>query len=361
MALDPRIQRLSAIVDEYRAKAAKDLPRWSADTLRVAQSFEDDLLRIVFGAQGKLTGELVRAIRVAIDAAFRRARFQAYVISLRPVLEMLETGSERQAAISEDMGVEVPEAEVLTDAMDTLREELADKPKVVVESVMVEEEGVTDLIFRRETQDRGERVYQQTQRLLAESQILRVAEPYREIWANSFTDNWQRVGERTAEIFARAEREGLTVEQVQEQILATGIQDLRVRARVRNGEVVEGDFVIRGHMSPEAWAHGFVRARFTELTTREAIRQAIAAGLRHFANLGVLDDRQSDECYLACQLGAITLEEWLASEEGPPPRHVLHCRCGFIGVVDAAQSWRWKQPNPFVEARLERRRLREAA
>jgi hypothetical protein len=99
-----------------------------------------------------------------------------------------------------------------------------------------------------------------------------------------------------------------------------------------------GGLDIVGEMAPEDWARGFTRAKMTEMAVAAGTRSATEAGITRFINIGVPDDRQSDECAAASSQEPMTLEEWDAFSEGPPPRHVFNCRCDLGGVPEFAQE-----------------------
>ena len=123
-----------------------------------------------------------------------------------------------------------------------------------------------------------------------------------------------------------------------------GIEDQLVKSALRRDTWVEtaraltddlGNLQISGRMGAEDFAHGFTRATFTRIANDASTAAAQEAGLDLFFNLGVPDDRQSDECAEADTLGSITLDEWDATDVGQPPRHVLNCRCVLIADVSA--------------------------
>jgi len=99
-------------------------------------------------------------------------------------------------------------------------------------------------------------------------------------------------------------------------------------------QTITGDLDIRGRVAPDVFARGFTRAKLTEIATDTSIQVARAAGITQYVNVGVPDDRQSDECAEASRQPPMTLEEWAESEWGIPPRHVFNCRCDLAGVPD---------------------------
>lgn len=99
-----------------------------------------------------------------------------------------------------------------------------------------------------------------------------------------------------------------------------------------------GGLDIIGEMAADDWARGFTRAKMTEMAVAAGTRSAIEAGITRFINIGVPDDRQSEECEHASAQEPMTLEEWGASSEGPPPRHVFNCRCDLGGVPEFAEE-----------------------
>jgi len=94
-----------------------------------------------------------------------------------------------------------------------------------------------------------------------------------------------------------------------------------------------GELKIAGRMNADDFARGFTRAKLTEIANEASVRGAIEAGLTLFVNQGVPDDRQSEQCAAASEYPAMSMRDWNASPEAPPPRHVLNCRCLLMAVV----------------------------
>jgi hypothetical protein len=84
-------------------------------------------------------------------------------------------------------------------------------------------------------------------------------------------------------------------------------------------------------MAPEHFARMYTRTMMTQVANNASTRTATAAGIDKFANLGVSDERQATICRGATAAGAMTLEEWDASEYGRAPRHP-NCRCLLAAV-----------------------------
>ena len=99
-----------------------------------------------------------------------------------------------------------------------------------------------------------------------------------------------------------------------------------------------GQIGLEGRQSAETFARGFTRAKLTEIANKTSTRVAMEAGITHFVNAGVPDDRQSEECAEATAEEAMTVDDWNAYRHGPPPRHVFNCRCLLMGVVSEVQE-----------------------
>lgn len=84
-------------------------------------------------------------------------------------------------------------------------------------------------------------------------------------------------------------------------------------------------------MDVEARARMIIRTESTRFDTAVSVGIAEDSGLTHFVNAGIGDTRQSDVCERASKMRPMTIEEWAASDVGPPPRHP-NCRCVLIGV-----------------------------
>lgn len=134
-------------------------------------------------------------------------------------------------------------------------------------------------------------------------------------WAGEWDDRWAEITRGLQTSFIEA--------------AANGDSWLKLAERVTDDI---GGLGINGQQNADAFARGFTRAKLTEIANAASTRSASMAGITKFVNIGVPDDRQSDECAAASQYEAMTIEEWQASGEGPPPRHVLNCRCLLSGV-----------------------------
>lgn len=76
---------------------------------------------------------------------------------------------------------------------------------------------------------------------------------------------------------------------------------------------------------PERFSNLLARMMVAELDNLTAHAMGDEAGLELYVNLGVPDEGQTEECYEACNAGAMTLEEWEMGL-GLAPRHE-GCRC----------------------------------
>lgn len=160
--------------------------------------------------------------------------------------------------------------------------------------------------------------------------------------AGAFQRVYAPVLRKAQEVFAAAAEEGLGPLEI-----AKRIPEL--------GTLADAQGVpLRGRINPEAFGRAVTRTAFNEISNAASVRLGAEAGLDHYINIGVADDRQSDICYAASQRGPRTLQEWSRSKEGAPPRHVLNCRCTLQAVLPSQVSQDWSQPNPDVEARMER-------
>ena len=160
--------------------------------------------------------------------------------------------------------------------------------------------------------------------------------------AGQFASTYEPVLRKTGRVFADA--------------VETGLSPLEIAKRVPElGTLTDATGApLRGRINPEAFGRAVTRTAFNEISNSMALRIGEEAGLTKYVNLGVSDSRQSDVCYRASQAGPRTLKEWANSSEGPPPRHVLNCRCTLQAIPDEIAGEDWTQPNPDVEARMER-------
>lgn len=166
------------------------------------------------------------------------------------------------------------------------------------------------------------------ERAIADKSIVRSSAPYVERWAAQWNDEWTKVARKVQAEFTRG--------------LATGANN----RDIAKGLVSDlGRLEINGKINNEDFAREFIRTSSGEMYQSFGLQIASEAGLDLFVNIGVPDDRQSEECYQACQEGAHTMEWWLASPEGPPKRHVFNCRCFLQAVTETAAEQDWTQPN----------------
>ena len=176
--------------------------------------------------------------------------------------------------------------------------------------------------------------------LLQDGAILRG--PYWQIergrWAREFED-------RAREVTGRVQRD------LTKAIGTTGETTPRdIAASVR--PLIEGS---TGRMDAETWARSFARTNQQQLYGDFAEQLAIDAGIDKFINVGVPDDRQSQECYEASQQPPMTMAEWdgwtASNGKGgrPGSRHVFNCRCIGGAVPPGLEDDDWAQPNPKYE------------
>jgi len=92
--------------------------------------------------------------------------------------------------------------------------------------------------------------------------------------------------------------------------------------------------VIEQKIAPLHRALRVIRTEIGRVDNVTGISFAEAAGFSKFINIGVGDDRQSDECAAATAADPMTLAEWSANL-GIAPRHP-NCRCGMAAVPDDA-------------------------
>ncbi len=79
---------------------------------------------------------------------------------------------------------------------------------------------------------------------------------------------------------------------------------------------------LAGVGNPEHFAFSLARTEMSDLQNRLSVAINQEIGIKKYANVGVADERQSDQCYQACQQKPMTLKEWNAWRYGPPGRHV---------------------------------------
>lgn len=179
------------------------------------------------------------------------------------------------------------------------------------------------------------------ERRIENREILRVTDPYRSLWAEQFSDRYL-----------------LVMREVQRQMTAAAIQSRT------NQQVYEalrgplGTLNLNGHQDPDVWARAFVRTTQHQLYADFSIAASLEAGITHFANMGVPDERQSRECWEASQEPPKTLEEWdgwrASNGKGgrPGERHVFNCRCRPAGIPARFVNDDWSQKNDYWDARV---------
>lgn len=146
---------------------------------------------------------------------------------------------------------------------------------------------------------------------------------YRAAWGEAWDADWTRTVRSLQGTFTRATVQGLDWRKVAPQITDK-----------------LGNLDINGKMDPAVFAEAFARTKITEIMNDSSVAIGAEGEMELFINVGVVDDAQSDECFDACNAGAMTLAEWEASEFGPPPRHVLNCRCTLTPVpFDPKIQW----------------------
>jgi len=158
-------------------------------------------------------------------------------------------------------------------------------------------------------------------------------------YAAAFAEQWEAAFGGTqrglAQVFTRAAYGGL---------------DWRDVSRNITGGM--GDIKVPQGINPATFAEAFARTKVAEIANESALENAQEGGMELFINVGVVDERQSEECYDACNAGAMTLAEWEASDYGVPPRHEFNCRCDLVPVpFDPELKWE----NKTLDERRERR------
>jgi hypothetical protein len=134
-------------------------------------------------------------------------------------------------------------------------------------------------------------------------------------WADLYDDHMRRTTRRLQGEFVAAAARGDTYK-----ALAAAV------------ERPLGGLQLSGRMNSDAFALGFTRAKLTEIASNASVRVAQDAGFDRFRNYGIADGRQSSICAAASAAEPMSKAEWDASIYGPPPRHVLNCRCN-LGIA----------------------------
>ncbi len=178
--------------------------------------------------------------------------------------------------------------------------------------------------------------------------LTRMTGPYVERWRSEWADNWTGVQREIQSSFTRAAMTGQRSSEV-----AKRIADKLETLTTTQSPLAPGTAIpIRGHMNPEDFAKAFARTKQAELYNDFSVAVAVECGLEQFVNIGVPDDRQSEICYRASQLGPLTLAQWETAPTGPPKRHVLNCRCDLVGVTPrVARTVDFKQSNPKFDSK----------
>jgi hypothetical protein len=121
-----------------------------------------------------------------------------------------------------------------------------------------------------------------------------------------------------------------TIRGLQAKFTAASASGLDWRVVAKSIVPEAGQLVVPGGMSPRRLAEFIAKSKVVEIDNLTQREMAQDEGLEKFVNLGVPDDGQEEECYDACNAGALTEEEWEAGL-GMAPRHV-GCRCLMFAV-----------------------------
>lgn len=97
---------------------------------------------------------------------------------------------------------------------------------------------------------------------------------------------------------------------------------------------------IRAQIDPFVRARRLVRTEFARVDNTASVAFSESYGATRYKNLGVGDERQSEECRIASAWKPLSLEGWRTLVVnglpiGLAPRHVANCRCLMIGVPDS--------------------------
>jgi len=192
-----------------------------------------------------------------------------------------------------------------------------------------------------------------TQRLVA-------SEFYAARWATAWREGWVGRADRLADTFREAAVRGLgwkdTAGAIERQ-LETLTEAYPVRTP--SGAVIEGlgRRPIRGYVHRRAFARGFARTVGNDVYNRAAIEAGAEVGFDLLVNIGIPDEWQSDICFAASNVGAMTAEQWQrwrrdpgdpSNDGGLAPRHVFNCRCGMHPIPRSAAAYDWSQPNEAI-------------
>lgn len=97
---------------------------------------------------------------------------------------------------------------------------------------------------------------------------------------------------------------------------------------------------IRAQVAPFVRARRVVRTEYARVDNTASVAFSESYGANRYKNLGVGDERQSEECRIASAWKPLSLEGWRTLVVnglpiGLAPRHVANCRCLMIGVPDS--------------------------
>lgn len=287
------IRRLNAaelerILARYRKQLAKTNGTGGDELARIGVRVEKRIVRSMLAGSGEVTDEQLQAFQRAI----------------------------RQSVAMGDVGFRETIDRYVPDVWQTALERTAD-----VAGMSVFEPRIADRVLE---------VVDNFDRSIADRSILRTSDGYTDLWRQQWNDEWTKAARVIQSKFTAA-----TITGEPWQTVASGLTD----------EL--GALKIAGRVNPEDFARAFVRTKFGELYVDAGIAIGREAGLEKFINVGVPDDRQSEECFNACNRPPMTLEEWNDTDEGQPKRHVFNCRCDLVAVPDDVE---WPgQSNPKFE------------
>lgn len=312
--VDPRVREMLRLIDFYRYALDRITGEQAARYRKLAAKIERQILELVdVDSAERVTSRQVQRVAESLREIYANGKKEVMRLTRADSLEIAGVALRRSAELF--AAAEGAEA-----------------------ARLIRDRRALQTFLRFEDSIRSKRLLNRTGR-------------YAERWAEAFASdtggNWARVTTRVQAHFVRAAREGWSYRDIAAHMREVG--ELRVLERgVVNVE--RGVFAVRGHMSPEAFARGFTRAKANELSNEISVRLGEEAGIDKFANVGVPDERQSEECAAASAMEPMTREEWDASAEGPPPRHVLNCRCTLAAVPAVIADVWTPQENPYRQA-----------
>jgi hypothetical protein len=180
---------------------------------------------------------------------------------------------------------------------------------------------VTELVlYSRRTNHATVQAFSAFQRNIREEKLFSVAGDKVKAWAEKFGTDWDSGFQSTMrglqDTFTKGTISGL---------------DWRTISKQITGDA--GELMTKGEITGtvERFAEVFARTKVAEIDNMASRQLGEDLGMTLYINCGVCDDGQSEICYDACNAGAMSLEDWAASEYGEPLRHV-GCRDSLVPV-----------------------------